>query len=523
MRGHHAYVCRFKASSGLCGAHGRQAEWKERGHASIAVNQQGEARAQNAVAGGCLAALCLIASTAHAQFPAQITIVSGNNQSGPVNTTLPSPLVVSIDCTSPTVPPPCGTVSWTSSAPGDVFSPQVSGTSGPLTAATSSTVLTLGPTPGPRTVTATSGLPGSPSVTFVINGGTVTGAQQAATLGTLALLTTSVQTTNIGLRLASLRAGARGTSVSGLSLSTDDGSLPSGIVASLTGGGASADGGSILSRLGVFATARGSFGRQDETLREPAFDFHTLGITLGADYRFTEQLILGLAFGYLRTNSDLDAAAGDSRTNGYSLSGYTNYFITDRWYVDSIATFGWNAYHTERDIIGANATARGRTDGTQFAISTSTGYNFNTGPFTFGPTFGVNYIRAHIDGYEERGGEPFNVRIDGQTIESVTTALGGQAMYAISMGWGVLMPQLSFDWDHEYKGDSRTVTGTVVAAPATVTTVQTNRPDRNYFNLGVGVSATFRGGVSAFLRFDEVLGRENFTSHSFNLGVRFEL
>lgn len=354
------------------------------------------------------------------------------------------------------------------------------------------------------------------------------GAQQAATLGTIALATTSVQTTNIGLRLAALRrGGATGVSMSGLSLSIDGQSLPLGALTGMIpsgerGGGASADRSGFLSRLGFFANGQGSFGAQDATSREPGFDFHTAGITLGADYRLTDQVLLGMAFGYLRTKSDFDSSAGNSTTNGYSLSAYGSYYILDKLYVDGIATFGWNNYNTDRNIPNVNATANGSTDGTQFAISVSTGYNFNAGAFTFGPTGRVNYVRVHVDGYQETGAEPFNLNIGSQTPESVTTALGGQATYAISTQWAVLTPLVRFEWEHEYKGGSRTVTANVVADPATSVAVQTNNPDRDYFNLGAGLSATFKQGVSAFLYYETVLGRANFTNNAFTGGVRFE-
>jgi outer membrane autotransporter protein len=346
-------------------------------------------------------------------------------------------------------------------------------------------------------------------------------------LGTIALATTSVQTTKIGIRLAALRRGATGASASGLALNIDGQSLPLGALTGMIpsgerGGGASADRSGFLSRLGFFANGQGNFGNQDATSREPGFDFHTAGVTLGADYRLTDQVLLGMAFGYLRTKSDFDASAGNSTVNGYSLSAYGSYYILDKLYVDGIATFGWNDYSTDRNIPNVNATANGSTDGTQFAISVSTGYNFNAGAFTFGPTGRVDYVQVHIDGYQETGANPFNLNIRSQNPASVTTALGGQATYAISTQWAVLMPLVRFEWLHEYKDGSRTVTATVVADPATGVSVQTNNPDRDYFNLGAGLSATFRHGVSGFFNYETVLGRDNFTSNAFTAGVRFE-
>jgi outer membrane autotransporter protein len=270
-------------------------------------------------------------------------------------------------------------------------------------------------------------------------------------------------------------------------------------------------------QLGVFVNALGSFGNQDTTARDPGFDFHTVGATVGADYRFTDRFLLGLAGSYLRTNLDLDASAGDTRANGYSLSAYTNYYILEKLYVDGIATFGWNFYDTERHNTAGNGTANGNTDGPQVSVSVGSGYDFNVRPLTFTPTVRANYIHVHIDGYHETGAGPSNARIGSQTIESFTTNVGGQAMYAIGFSWGVLSPFVRAEWVHEFMGGSRTLTASVGSA---VVPVQTDSPDRDYLNVGAGVSATLKPGVAAFIDYNAVAGRANFVSHSFTGGMR---
>ena len=356
---------------------------------------------------------------------------------------------------------------------------------------------------------------------------------EALTLGDVAVISTSVQNRNIGLRLNSLRGGlGGGISVSGLSLAIKGDSVPLGsMLTGLLGGGASADPSRAFGKLGLFVNGQGSFGDQGTTLQTPGFDFSTAGLTAGADYRFTDNVVVGAAFGYLRTKIDRAGIVSDSSINGYSLSVYGTYYIKDELYVDSILTYGRNDYgidrRSERLASSGSGTTVDRitasTDGDQFSASASGGYDFRTGGFSFGPTGRVTYIRVHIDGFSEHGPVGSNAaRIQDQTVESLTTALGGQATYAISTAWAVLLPLVSAEWEHEFKGDRRVLAGSLVSGPATLLTAQTSAPDRNYFNLGVGVTATFPRGVSAFVHYEEQLGRAHFTNHSFTGGVRFE-
>ncbi len=362
------------------------------------------------------------------------------------------------------------------------------------------------------------------------------GVSQAAALGSLNLTTSSNHSINASVRshLFDLRAGARGVNLSGLSLDKTAGGAPLGAVTSLAsplewGGGASADSSSGPSKFGIFANGQGSFGDQDATSREPGFDFHTAGVSVGGDYRFTDRFISGLAFGYLRTNADFHSSAGDFTSDTYSLSAYGTYYVLDKLYVDGIVTYGWNTYDTERSVANTGK-AKGSTAGTHLSPSVSAGYNFNSGAFTFGPTGRVEYLRVDINAFREHGADPFNLSIRSQKIESVITALGGRLTYAIATPWAVLLPLVRSEWVHEYKGDSRQLVGSFTANPApagptvssTVFTVQTTSPNRDYCNLGAGLSATFKSGVSAFIYYEAILGRTHFTDNAFHAGVRVE-
>jgi outer membrane lipase/esterase len=282
-------------------------------------------------------------------------------------------------------------------------------------------------------------------------------------------------------------------------------------------------------RLGVFLTGQGSFGSQDATTREPGFAFHTAGLTLGGDYRLTADLALGAAFGYVNTQSELDASAGHFTTNGYSFSGYGTYYASEKIYLDGIVTYGWNNYKTTRNIsasdtgTGVGATAKGSSGGTQFAVSAGGGYNFSFGALTAGPTARVNYIWSYIDNFKESGAGIFDLQVSSQTIQSLTTDFGGQVTYAISFSWGVLQPLVNFEWERQYLGSSYLLTGSLLADPlGTTFGTPTNNPDRNYFNLGAGFTVTLKRNVSGFFSYKAVVGQNLVTNSAFNVGLRYQ-
>jgi uncharacterized protein with beta-barrel porin domain len=379
--------------------------------------------------------------------------------------------------------------------------------------------------------------------------------EEIATQGRSAVETSN---RNIGTRLATLRGGIMNLGFRRFTLQNDAPTVPYTLVASLAPFAAAssvvaASTASNFSRLGVFANGTFTGGGKDATSQEAGFDFKTFGATVGADYRFTDNLVLGIAFNYMSTNIDFDTvsfentpAGGGIDTRSFGFSIYGTYYATGQFYVDGIFSFARNHYDIDRRIIYAvpatdrtgtlipgmittvNQTAQGDTHSTQYAFSIGAGYDFPVRGFTVTPFTRLEYSRLNINGYQEAinntaNGSGLALEFDDQHVDSLISVLGGQASYAISTGIGVLLPQVRAEWRHEFKNDARTIMSGFVNDPTnTPLALRTDRPDRNFFTLGTSLSATFRGGVAAFVSYETVVGLAQVTAHSVVGGVRLE-
>jgi len=137
----------------------------------------------------------------------------------------------------------------------------------------------------------------------------------------------------------------------------------------------------------------------------------------------------------------------------------TYYF--DRFYVDGIVTIGWNTFDSKRNIFytipgisggttTVNQTANGDTDGANYSLGIGGGYEFRSGGFTFLPYARLNYFKLNINEFGESidntsDGFGLTLEFRDQTVESLTSALGGQAINAISTQVAVVVPQLLFE------------------------------------------------------------------------------
>ena len=110
---------------------------------------------------------------------------------------------------------------------------------------------------------------------------------------------------------------------------------------------------------------------------------------------------------------------------------------------------------------------------------------------------------------------------DDQNVVSLTSTVGVFASMAISTGFGVLVPQAGAEYVHEFANDQRSVGFTFVDLTGRPRFLfQTDPPDRNFFNIGVGAVAVFSRGLSAYVNVRQLLGYSDRTATTVTIGLR---
>lgn len=299
-------------------------------------------------------------------------------------------------------------------------------------------------------------------------------------------------------------------------------------------------------RLGLFLNGTYATGDKDATRLEPGFDFDSWGVIGGADYRFTDNLFLGLALGYSWTDADIDNDAGDVDNDGWAISAYGTYYVNN-FYFNAIGTYANKDYNINRNLIytvEAVSPDTGTTtvvqrfkadpDSDEYSFSIGGGYDFNFKKFTLSPYARLDYLNIKINAYAEKQAIPntdpgfgLALAVDQQRIKSFTSNLGGQVYRDFGAGKSVLTPYLRAEWVHEFDNDSRNIKASFINVPFGTTgntiIIPTDDPDRDFFNFGLGLSATFPRGIMAFADWQTILGLSDVTLNQITLGLRFEL
>lgn len=304
-----------------------------------------------------------------------------------------------------------------------------------------------------------------------------------------------------------------------------------------TGGGASGD--LQLGRGGVFFNLKYLNAEQDSNSYTSGYDQDSLQIVFGADYRLRDNMIIGLSGNYASGSTDYWLDKGDMDTSTWGLGLYGTQYWEGGAFVEGTLGYDVSDYDLTRKIdysietngvltrVRQNATSTPES-GTFYA-SLSGGYNLDVGSFMLTPALSLNYLRNNIDSYRERMSDPtapggsLAIAYDSQTYTSFNSRLGFMVSKAFSSSSGVWVPQLSLDWVHEFSGDQDRIDARFVSdLSATPLIISTTNPDRNYFDLGVGISGQFAQGRSAFLAINTLIGYEDVESYTISGGVRLE-
>ncbi len=359
--------------------------------------------------------------------------------------------------------------------------------------------------------------------------------------GSMATEASASQSSNIGKRMSALLSKSSSLQLSSVNLFGRDSLyiVSEQDLKELSGGNAG-DEDLLGDRLGIFINGDLGMGEKDATDGEDGFAYDSTGFTVGLDYQVNNNAVLGLAGGVNQSTSDFDTtttvSGGSLETENNSLSTYALFYQGD-WFFDSILTFGQGSFDMERSILiksnndnavaedeGANRTALGEADTEQLSFSFGGGIDLRSGNKTLAPYFRLNIMDIEIDAFEETGAESLNLKVEEQSIQSSTSAIGFRVSSVSNTSFGVFVPQGHLEWVHEYSDSSRQITMIYVNDPReNKLVVETDDPDRDYFSLGLGASAVFKGGTQAFIDVKSILGLKDFTETAVTLGVRFAL
>ncbi|PLP99496.1 autotransporter domain-containing protein [Cupriavidus pauculus] len=207
-------------------------------------------------------------------------------------------------------------------------------------------------------------------------------------------------------------------------------------------------------RLAFWTAGTVDFGFANTAAQRSGFRFTTGGVTAGADYRFSDELTLGVGVGYGRDSTDVGSAGTRSTADSYSFALYGSYRPRPSLFVDGVAGYGSLDFDSRRWVGDENAFAYGNRGGYQIFASVSSGYEYRDAAWLISPYGRLSVSESKLDRYSESGAGFSALTYFGQTVTTVSGTIGLRTEYAQSTRWGTFLPFARVEYQHDFNGQS---------------------------------------------------------------------
>ncbi len=282
-------------------------------------------------------------------------------------------------------------------------------------------------------------------------------------------------------------------------------------------------------RLGLFLNGEYEVGDRNRIGLQTGFEWDSLSITGGADYRFTDDLYAGLALGYSDFSSDIDSDGGTLDADSLTVTAYASYNFSDRAYLD--LSIGQSNGELDQDrVVDLSVIGLGRriavSNTDTDSLSATIGFNYSNytqSGWNWTPHVSATFTDTTIDGFTEEGAGGVDLSFPEQNFESLVAAAGVRVNKAISTSRGVWLPFVDLTFNSETKDRGYILSSTFVDTGTSGPSAFIEDSDSSFGRLDIGATFTFlTKGNSLFIRYSELLGYEETKRHTIAIGGRLE-
>ena len=261
-----------------------------------------------------------------------------------------------------------------------------------------------------------------------------------------------------------------------------------------------------------------SFGTRDASGNLSGSEFSSDGISVGADRRVNDHLIVGMGLGYARDTTKIGTDGSSNRSKGYSLAAYGSYQPSPNTFVDGLLGIGSLDFNSKRFVEPINDFALGQRSGTQVFGSLTGGYEFRDKDLLVSPYGRIDFSSDRLHTSTESGAGAYALTYFGQTTTSVQGALGirGESVHATSFGYAI--PRVRAEYLHEFRGNGQAFIGYADQPGGPRYALTPTGSARDSIVLGFGSDFLLRNGLT--LSFEYQLSHSFANDSSYALRLR---
>ncbi|SEA61578.1 hypothetical protein SAMN05660420_02623 [Desulfuromusa kysingii] len=241
---------------------------------------------------------------------------------------------------------------------------------------------------------------------------------------------------------------------------------------------------------------------QDAGSNYAGYEQKTHVMTMGYDKMINSQTLAGFSLGYSRTDLNVDDHSQDGEIENYQTAMYVSHDVAP-YYVDGIFSYARQDYDNSRltRVMGEYRFATSEHEGDVWSLYGGVGRNFKFKNWLLQPNLALNYVYLNEDAFTETGADALSLRVEKRSTNSLTADLGVKLSGMFTMTSGIIAPEFSVVFNHDFAIDDRTVTAGFVGYPNGAFTVLGREVEEDGVKLGFGVNYMSKYGIDAVFKY----------------------
>ena len=270
-----------------------------------------------------------------------------------------------------------------------------------------------------------------------------------------------------------------------------------------------------IAEMGGWFRAIGNFSSLSGAGNVPGFDTQGGGFLAGIERPFGDELTMGFAGGYSRTDFSGTGTTGTIDTPRVALYGS---YEPGRWGFDGAIGYGYNSVSAARPIAALGATASSHHDGHEADADLQARARLDVSGFTIVPAAGLEYVHLYETGFTESGAPGFDLTVSNRNSDSLRPFVGASVERRSTMENGIV---LTAEADFAFSYELFATPPSLVQVGGGSFDVDGLVPSRDQITLGGEVTASMNDRLALYADYQVVPPTGNLFQQTVSAGFRY--
>jgi uncharacterized protein YhjY with autotransporter beta-barrel domain len=278
----------------------------------------------------------------------------------------------------------------------------------------------------------------------------------------------------------------------------------------------------VKQELSLWIAGTVDFGQRNANGQQEGFRFTTNGISMGADYRLSDQLTIGVGTGYSRDRSDIGENGSKSVGQSVVATVYGSFRPTPNIFVDGMLGYGALNFDSTRYVTDDGSFATGQRGGNQLFVALSSGYEFRGNSWMWSPYGKLDLASTTLGQYTEAAAGNNALTYFKQSVRTSSGTLGLRTEGQYLSRVGMWTPRGRIEYRRQFSGAGQAgISYADLASSGPAYVIRSDDSFTGNWTAGIGMRLLLAGGTSFIVDYSSNLnvGQGRYSSMLFGINM----